>query len=188
MRKQISERGVANNEGGEARADQLARIKSEVTDLYRASAKNLFRYVFYLARDFEVAREAVQETFLRYYEYRLKGGAVRESQGWIFRVARNYAIDQIRATRPEKCVSMEEEEVSATNNPCCPHDAYARVEAFKQLSKLLTTRELECLQLRAEGFKYKEIARILGIESGTVGATLAHGLKKIRDFHVNNNE
>ncbi len=164
-----------------------ASAQSEVAGSYQSFGKGLFRYLLCLTRDFDLAQEAVQETFLRYYEYRLRGGAVPEGRGWFFKVARNYVIDQIRAEKPEKREGIEEA-LSSPDYRYCPHETFLRLEFLKQLSALLTARELECLRLRAEGFKYKEIAEILGIEGGTVGATLAHGLKKIRAFYVNNSE
>lgn len=164
------------------------QVQSEVADLYNSCAKGLFRYLLSLARDFDLAQEAVQETFLRYYDYRLNGGAAPDGKGWFFRVARNYIIDQIRAAKPEKRVGLDEVSLSSEGCDPSPLETFIRLETLDQLSRLLTERELECLQLRTEGFKYKEIAGILGIEPGTVGATLAHGLKKVRAFYVNHTE
>lgn len=158
-------------------------IKVEVADLYKSLATGLFRYIMCLVRDFDLAQDAVQETFLRYYEYRLNGSSVPEGRGWFFKVARNYIIDRLRTARTERSVGLEEG-LSRPDNRNSPYEAFVRMEALDRLSDLLTTRELECLQLRAEGFKYKEIAGILNIEPGTVGATLAHGLKKIRSLNV----
>ena len=53
-------------------------------------------------------------------------------------------------------------------------------EITRQALGGLSPRELECLRLRQDGLNYKEIAKVLGIDSGTVGALLARGLKKIR--------
>jgi DNA-directed RNA polymerase specialized sigma24 family protein len=44
----------------------------------------------------------------------------------------------------------------------------------------LSPREIECVRLRAEGLRYEEIAGVLGLQSGTVGALLARAHKKIR--------
>ncbi|MGA8184763.1 MAG: sigma-70 family RNA polymerase sigma factor [Terriglobia bacterium] len=183
MQKSPFKRGVLYGESAERQNSRQGKVKSEATELYQSFAQDLFRYLLCLTRNFDLAQEAVQETFLRYYEYRLKDGTPPESRGWFFRVARNYVIDQLRATKPDKHVSLEEAMIGSGGGPD-PYESLVQLESLDQLSALLAPRELECLELRAEGFKYREIAQILGIEPGTVGATLAHGLKKIRAFYV----
>jgi RNA polymerase sigma-70 factor (ECF subfamily) len=173
--------------GVEAQTALRAKVQLEVTSFYKSTSKGLFRYLLCLTKDIDLAQEAVQETFLRYYEFRLDGGSTPQARGWFFRVARNYIIDQIRATKPNRRVSIEEG-LSVPDYRYCPHNTLVRTETLDRLSAILTGRELECLQLRVEGFKYKEIAQVLGIESGTVGATIAHGLKKIRAFYVANSK
>ena len=44
-----------------------------------------------------------------------------------------------------------------------------------------TPRELDCLRLRVEGFSYQEIAQVLGVRPGTVGALLPRVYSKLRD-------
>jgi RNA polymerase sigma factor (sigma-70 family) len=61
-----------------------------------------------------------------------------------------------------------------------PEKAFECSEAMKRALEILSPRELQCLQLRTEGFTYREIGEILAIESGTVGALLARSTEKIR--------
>lgn len=58
---------------------------------------------------------------------------------------------------------------------------FQRVEISQRALSLVTPREAECLRLRAEGFRYREIAQVLGIEPGTVGALLARAVARIRE-------
>jgi DNA-directed RNA polymerase specialized sigma24 family protein len=44
----------------------------------------------------------------------------------------------------------------------------------------LSPGESECVRLRAEGLRYEEIAGVLSMRTGTVGALLARAHKKIR--------
>ena len=44
----------------------------------------------------------------------------------------------------------------------------------------LSARELECVRLRTEDLSYQEIAAVLGLQAGTVGALLARAHGKIR--------
>jgi RNA polymerase sigma factor (sigma-70 family) len=54
-------------------------------------------------------------------------------------------------------------------------------ESFDRVLSMLPFRELECMQLRLEGMRYDEIARILGIKPGTVASLLSRSLKRIRE-------
>lgn len=162
-------------------------IRNEIVDLYRVIAKGLLRYILCIVKDVDIAQEVVQEAFLRYYECRLKKEPAPMSPGWIYRVARNLAIDQLRANRTGSRADLADA-AQVPDNRYSVEQEFERLETMNQVSAILTARELECLQLRFEGFKYKEIGEILGIESGTVGAILARGLKKVRTLHVKGRE
>lgn len=184
LRKPFFSRSFSNAKDVEEKSSLRVKVQAETSELYKSLATGMLRYLLCISRDFDLTQDAVQEAFLRYYENRLSGSLAPQSRGWVFKVARNYLIDQIRASKPEVHTSLEE----GLPNPdyrYCPHEALVRVEILARLSAILTVRELECLQLRAEGFTYREISDIMNIASGTVGAILAHGLKKVRAYHVN---
>ena len=44
----------------------------------------------------------------------------------------------------------------------------------------LSAREIQCVRLRTEDLSYEEIAGVLGLQAGTVGAMLARAHGKIR--------
>jgi RNA polymerase sigma factor (sigma-70 family) len=63
-------------------------------------------------------------------------------------------------------------------------DAETRLEqnqTAQQIACRLTPRELDCLRLRVEGLSYQEIAQVLGIRPGTVGALLPRVYAKLRE-------
>lgn len=183
MRKPFLSRTFSSVQDAEEELSLRLEVQAETSELYKSLAAGVLRYLLCIVKDFDLVQDAVQEAFLRYYEHRLNRSLALQSRGWFFRVARNYLIDQIRASKPEKHASLEEG-LSNPDSRYCPHKAYVLAETLERLSAILTVRELECLQLRTEGFTYKEIAEIMNIEPGTVGATLAHGLKKVRACHV----
>jgi len=56
------------------------------------------------------------------------------------------------------------------------------LEKFERLHAAmarLSPQELQCLHLRAEGFRYREIAEILGIATKTAAEFLRRGIKKL---------
>ena len=125
-----------------------------------------------------MAQDALQEVFLRYFIARTSGQVVQNRKAWLYRVLRNYVLDRVKEATFKNRVSLEEAETVPDLSD--PEQEYLRAFTRKQILEVLAPRELECLQLRAEGFDYKEIAQILNVRSGTVGATLARALNKIR--------
>jgi DNA-directed RNA polymerase specialized sigma24 family protein len=54
-------------------------------------------------------------------------------------------------------------------------------ELLQELPQIgLSAREMECVRLRTEDLSYEEIAAVLGLQSGTVGALLARAHGKMR--------
>lgn len=155
-------------------------VEAEVVRLYEANSTGLFRYAFVLAKNREAARDVVQETFLRYFVERSAGRAVERPRAWLFQVLRNLTLDWLKASACRRSVTLEEmgDRADRSQNP--ESDCSAG-EMSRQLWAMLSPREQECIRLRAEGLRYEEIAGVLGVRTGTVGALLARVQKKFRE-------
>jgi RNA polymerase sigma-70 factor (ECF subfamily) len=159
--------------------DLSAEIESEVIHLFHQHAAALGRYAESLVKNGDLAQDAIQEVFLRYFKVRSDGYVVDNARAWLFRVLRNYMLDHIR-----KQNSLQPVELEALGNVADikqnTEAGYERSEVFRLAISVLTPRERECIQLRLEGFGYEEIARILRIRARSVGALLTRSLNKIR--------
>jgi DNA-binding CsgD family transcriptional regulator len=88
-------------------------------------------------------------------------------------VLRNYLLDKVKTAKPHlDCAGLRG--LSSRDG------GLEGFELADTLAAVLTARELECLRLRAEGFGYGDVADILGIRPGTVGALLARAHAKAR--------
>jgi RNA polymerase sigma-70 factor (ECF subfamily) len=155
-----------------------SQLEDEIAQLYEATFEGLFRYAMAIVREKEQAEDAIQECFLRYFIARKEEQAILNARAWLYRVLRNQLLD-FRKKASLKNVSLE----AAVCYPDWGQSPEAQLrcaELSKGLLALLTTRELECLNLRIEGLRYQEIAVVLRIRSGTVGVMLARALKKIQ--------
>src|ERR1035438_2043290 len=74
-----------------------AGIEQEIVDLYEREAGGVLRYAGALAHDPETAHDALQEAFFRFFLCRSAGQQIQYPKGWLFRVARNYVLDQKKA-------------------------------------------------------------------------------------------
>jgi RNA polymerase sigma factor (sigma-70 family) len=156
-----------------------AGIEQEIVDLYEREAGGILRYAGALAHSQETAHDALQEAFFRYFLCRSAGQQIRSPKGWLFRVARNYVLDR------KKAGSRNEVGLEALRNVPCPASPSESVGPLADLLRGLleiglTRREIECIRLRTEDLRYEEIAGVLGLRAGTVGALLARAHGKIR--------
>ncbi len=162
------------------RRSNRVELEAEVMALYREESSALLRHAQRLAGDRELAREAVQEAFLRYFAGRLEGKLAAAGRPWLFRVARNYIYDRLRNFDHSARAQETPEEVAPSEAADTPETQYHLAETSRRIRRLLTRREFECLSLRLQGMSYQETADALGIEIGTVASLLARAVKKLR--------
>ena len=160
-------------------ASLTAGIEQEIAILYELEAPGMLRYAVKIAGNRATAQDALQEAFFRFFIARSAGQTIQSPKAWLFRVIRNYILDQKKsASRNE--VALE----SALSLPSPVQHAesgYDRSDLLRRAMKLgLSARETECVRLRAEGLRYEDIGDVLGVRMGTVGALLARAHEKIR--------
>lgn len=156
-----------------------AGIDQEIVDLYEREAGGLLRYARALAANPEMAHDAIQEAFFRLFLCRSAGQRIRSPKGWLFRVTRNYVLDQKKAgSRNEVGVESLRNMPGPAGHPETDSGAAELLHGLRQVG--LSPREMECVRLRMEDLRYEEIAVVMGLSSGTVGALLARAHGKIR--------
>jgi RNA polymerase sigma-70 factor (ECF subfamily) len=156
-----------------------SQIESEVVRLHEQFATNLFRYAASIAEDDDLAHDAVQETFLRYFVQRQYGREIGNPRAWLYQVMRNYLRDRMSAASIKREVGGE----NLDRLPADDHNPEAMIQqsqTAREIAESLSERELECLQLRTEGLSYEEIGEAMDVRIGTVGALLSRAHEKIR--------
>ncbi len=153
-------------------------LKREITQIYEDCSAGLYRYGYTLTRNEDLARDALQEAFLRLFITRQDGAEIRQPKAWLYRVLRNHLLDGLRSHASRE-VGIDELRESPDGRQD-PEASYRHAEVTRRLWGALSPRELECLRLRSEGLSYDEIAGVLGIRQGTVGALLARAHRKVR--------
>ncbi len=162
-------------------------LKQRVTRAFELLRDPVYRYLFRVMENRSEAEDLTQEVFLRLYIYLHKGQTVTNARAWVFRVAHNLAIDQQR-----RRIQFEPMDSDGLEQACDPSTgADQRLLDREQHRKLrdaltsLSTQEKHCLELRAEGLSYKEIAGILDIRMPTLVKYLSRIIKKlVRENHL----
>jgi len=151
----------------------------EVSELYAESATEFLSYALATIRNEELARDALQEGFIRYFVALCNGEQVAIPRAWIYRVIRNYLFDRMKEFRTRQEQSLEQVQGCPDRQQDIEGN-YLRREVLALVETTLTTRELQCFRLRSEGLHYEEIASALKLRSGTVGALISRAVRKLR--------
>lgn len=142
---------------------------------------SLYRFVYRMAGNHEMAEDIVQETFLRLAREGSKDLSGLYGRRWLFVVARNLCISWFRKQTKQTEVPMDElNELHAdTDNPI---HSLTRQERDRQVQSAIASlppvlREVILLR-EFEEMSYEEIANIVGCPLGTVRSRIA----KARDL------
>jgi len=132
----------------------------------------------------ELAEDLMQETFVKAFEALEQQDPDRKPLAWIKRIANNTAIDYVRLKRPDSTRShltltpgyLEQKAMpTATprDTPSGDMDLHEFTAAYKRALRRLRPTHRRCFVLRyVEERSYAEIARIMKVSKGTVGAYL----------------
>jgi len=146
----------------------------------------LVRYLVSLLGRRDGIDDIVQETWLRVLERGGSYDARSRFEPWLFRVARNIALDAMRK-RPMLSLDSNEEG-GAHSSPACgapsPYMLAARTQDAERLARSLQTLEpvhREALVLRfQEDLSLQEISVIVGAPVSTVASRIYRGLATLR--------
>jgi RNA polymerase sigma-70 factor (ECF subfamily) len=162
---------------------RLASDGCEVTGLYRELRKPLLRYLVCLGLSADEAQDSVQDAFLSLHRHLLSGGSQENIRSWVFRVAHNQARNRQGSYHRRFGESLDVE-MEVIEDQKSPERVVLEKEKLRQLGKAirqLTESERECLLLRAEGLRYREIGDVLGMSTSTVGDTVSRAIKKLSE-------
>jgi RNA polymerase sigma-70 factor (ECF subfamily) len=137
----------------------------------------VYRVVYRMLGDEDAASDVTQETFIALYTHppRLQLDD-EEVRAWLYRVALNQGYNALRAARRARArLPALYESLPASSEAVDPEVEALRAEDREQVRAVLATlpeRQVKLLLLRQEGLKYAEIASILVVATGSIGALL----------------
>ncbi len=166
----------------ELRSARPGTVEEQVAQFFEQTRGDVYRYLMTLGLDPGRAQEAVQEVFLRLYQALKKKDDIDNRRAWVFRVAHNLGLrtrsrdSLMRPYDAEQALQIADPQ----SNP--EKDAIERQRAIqlRRAVESLSPQQRQCLYLRAEGFRYREIAEILGISDSSVGEFLRRAILKLR--------
>ncbi len=180
-----------NTRAGDARSiremAQNVTIEDRVTSLFATLRSSILAYVvsvFGIATAAE-AEDITQDAFLQLHRVLQKGTQIDNPRAWLFRVAHNLAVSRLNLRQfiaPLDDLGWDEICSRIPDPGISPEQRTQRLEDFAHVYRAmarLSVQERQCLHLRSEGLRYKEIGDILGISVPAVGKYLRRAIRKL---------
>jgi RNA polymerase sigma factor (sigma-70 family) len=149
--------------------------------LYRSSRDDVYAYVASLLRDRAAAEEVTAAAFERAYRKRRRFDRRRgEPRAWLFGIARNAALDELRRRGRQAELAADPEDLAAAVGESAEQSA--RRLAVAAALATLEPRERELIALKFfAGLANAEIAIVLGLSESNAGTKLHRAITKLRE-------
>jgi RNA polymerase sigma-70 factor, ECF subfamily len=171
------------------KADYLedASVRRLILEHYDRESAPLRRYLQFLGIEADIAQEVVHEAFLKLHQHLLAGGDRSNLRAWLYRVAHNLGRNTQTAFRSSRTDSLPDVTVTGDlPSPAASIEqqmlAEERSHRVRTAIDRLSPAQKDCLVLRAQGLKYREIAGVLNLSVSTVGENIQRGLEKLKEL------
>ena len=164
-------------------ADSSAKLREEVAVLFDELRAPLLRFLSTFGLEMQDGEEVLQDAFLSLFGYLSRGKSIDNVRSWLYRVAHNMAIRRRQKNRRDGEVQLDAAGPGQTADPApSPETCIASRQSLSRVMAVvdaLAEQDRQCLFLRAEGLRYREIAEILDMSLGAVSGSIARSLARI---------
>ncbi len=154
--------------------------QARLEHLYRACRDDVYAYVATLLRDRSLAEDVTALAFERAFRRRRTFNPRRGSErAWLFGIARNAALDELR--RRKRTTALLDEPAEEPGAGEQQVESVIRRAAVRAALAGLNPRERELVALKFHGgLSNPEIARVLGVSESNAGTLLHRTIEKLR--------
>jgi RNA polymerase sigma-70 factor, ECF subfamily len=158
-----------------------------VIEVYDRERAALERYLCGTGTDPDAARDVVHDAFLKLHEHLIGGGDRSNLRAWLYRVAHNQAQNRRRSAVVRRSADLLAVITNAEPAATAPSPEQAllgreRQQRIRRAVASLTSVQQNCLTLRAQGFRYREIGDILQLSTSGVADTVQRAIQKVREM------
>ena len=146
--------------------------------LYRSCRDDVYGYIATMVRDAATAEDVVATAFERAYrrhrQYDPRRGTER---AWVFGIARNAALDELRRRKRHAALPLEPSDESAA-----PAEDPTQRATVRAALDTLRTRDREIVALKyGAGLSNGELAGVLGVSESNAGTLVHRAMTKLRE-------
>jgi RNA polymerase sigma-70 factor (ECF subfamily) len=158
-----------------------AQMSLDFEALYRSSRDDVYAYAASLVGAGPAAEDVTAQAFERAYRHRRMFNRRRgSSRAWLFGIARNAALDELRRRRRVAALVTEPADSTAEAFDESAERAVARVTVRAALDAL-KPRDREVIALKFfGGLSNADLGRVFGVSESNAGTRLHRAVQKLR--------
>lgn len=156
-------------------------VHERVEQIYEQERANIYAYLLYFGLPAVRAQELAQDSFLKLYMQMSKGQFIENPRAWLYRVAHNLAL---RSYKREPQFDEWDPDAPAPDPQPDPERALIEKRQRSRLHQAvrgLSPQQRNCLHLRVQGLRYREIGEVIGISTSAVGEFLRRAAVRLKE-------
>lgn len=162
----------------------MADTQNDFLKAYDEYADALFRYCVSKVSDRDVAKDLLQETFAKTWEYIAAGNEVANLKAFLYKTLNNLVIDTYRK---KKAMSLDVLQEDGFDPPDEMQVQAGEMEdgrrAMQQLRAIPEIYRDVIFMRYVNGLELSEIAEITGESENTVSVRIHRGIKKLKELY-----
>lgn len=163
-------------------ADWIEKIKNgdkkSFRQFYVAYSNNAIRTASAITRNTEIAKDAVQETFIRVFRQIGSYNPDSPFDPWFYRILTNECLRLLKKEAPLSKIGQ----IDIENNPALIEESFDRLsDLYDTIQSLDDTHRIPLILKYVKGFTEIEVADILGLNHNTVKSRLFKGRKRLKE-------
>jgi RNA polymerase sigma-70 factor, ECF subfamily len=162
----------------------LVRARAEFEELVQNIRPELHRYCARMVGSVVDAEDVVQDALAKAYYALPTLSSIANLRGWLFRIAHNKAIDELRHANQQHTEYLDEQALTAEVD--VPLEDLELVAVALTVFLQLTPRQRSCVILKdVIGCSLAEISELLDATVGEIKAALHRGGTRLRELSKN---
>lgn len=157
-----------------------------LTKLVEQFNLSIYHYLYSLS-DKETAEDALQVTWLKVMNVRSITQKHTNVKGWLYTIARNTLIDELRRQQKWQWQALEEHHLNSAS-PVRELELTDRLESFNLAISQLPFYQRETFIFQQEGFSVIEIGELTNENFETVKSRLRYARKNLKEMLGNHHE
>lgn len=172
-------------------------MKSTFDEIYENYHQDIYRFVFYMVKDKQICEDLVQDIYIKILQSYATFRGESSRKTWLLSIARHVVIDYFRSQKSKRNYILDffnwsEKGETIHDQLPLPDEIVLKNEEISKIYHYLdkcSADQKSVLILRfIQSFSIQETAEILNFSVSKVKTTQHRGLKKIRQYLLENEE